>query len=54
MKTAGWLLQLAGMVLLPVGLMIGLVRGEIRTEVNLLFIGGGLFFAGWLLSRRRE
>ena len=48
----GWLLQLVGMVLLPTGLMMGLFRDNIALEVRLLFIGGGFFIAGWLLSRK--
>ena len=52
--TIGRLLQLIGMLLLPIGLMYGLVRGEIRTEVQLLALGGFLFVLGWILSRERR
>jgi hypothetical protein len=52
--TIGRLLQLIGMIVLPIGLMYGLVRGEIRTEVRLLAIGGFLFVLGWILSRERR
>ena len=48
----GRFLQLAGLLLLPIGLMIGLFQNNIRLEVNLLFIGGFLFTAGWLLARK--
>lgn len=51
MKTLAWLLQVAGMIVLPVGLVIGL-RGDVRSEVRLLAVGGVLFLAGWVLSRR--
>jgi hypothetical protein len=45
--------QIIGMILLPIGLMYGLVQNEIRTEVRLLAIGGFLFFLGWILARKR-
>jgi hypothetical protein len=49
----GRLLQLAGLIILPIGLSYGLVYGEIRTEVKLLAVGGFLFVLGWILSRER-
>jgi hypothetical protein len=49
----GRLFQLAGMVILPMGLMIGLFRDDVKMEVRLLFIGGALFVVGWLMSRTR-
>ncbi|HYK03619.1 MAG TPA: hypothetical protein VE974_17815 [Thermoanaerobaculia bacterium] len=48
----GRLLQLAGMIILPIGLSYGLIAGEIRTEVKLLALGGFLFVLGWILSRK--
>jgi len=50
----GRVLQLAGMIILPVGLLYGLGRGDIRTEVKLLALGGFLFVLGWILSRKRN
>lgn len=50
----GRLLQLIGMIILPIGLLYGLVRGEIRIEVQLLALGGFLFVLGWILSRERR
>ena len=50
----GRLLQLSGMILLPIGLMYGFGRGEIRTEVKLLAVGGFLFVLGWILARERR
>jgi hypothetical protein len=44
-------LQMIGLVILPVGLMYGLLRDEIRTEVRLLAAGGAIFLVGWLLSK---
>ncbi len=50
---AGRLMQLAGMIILPIGLMYGLVLGEIRTEVKLLALGGFLYVLGWILARKK-
>jgi len=50
----GRTLQLMGMILLPVGLFIGLFRGNVRLEVNLLFLGGVFFVVGWMMARKRE
>lgn len=50
----GRLLQLIGMIILPIGLLYGFVRGEIRIEVQLLALGGFLFVLGWILSRERR
>jgi hypothetical protein len=52
--TIGRLLQLIAMVVLPIGLLYGLVRGEIRTEVQLLALGGFLYVLGWILARERR
>ena len=49
----GRLMQLSGMIILPIGLLYGLGRGDIRTEVKLLALGGFLFVLGWILSRER-
>ena len=49
----GRLLQLAGMIILPIGLMYGLGRGDIRTEVKLLALGGFLFVLGWIFAREK-
>jgi hypothetical protein len=49
----GRLFQFAGMVILPMGLMIGLFRDDVKMEVRLLFIGGALFVVGWLMSRNQ-
>jgi hypothetical protein len=50
----GRLLQLCGMIILPIGLMYGLGKGEIRTEVQLLALGGFLFVLGWIFSREKR
>ena len=49
----GRLLQLAALIILPIGLSYGLIKGEIRTEVQLLALGGFLFVLGWILGRER-
>lgn len=48
----GRLLQLIGMIILPIGLLTGLLRDNVALEVRLLFIGGAFFLAGWLLARK--
>lgn len=52
--TIGRLLQITGMIVLPIGLLYGLVKGEIRTEVQLLALGGFLYVLGWILARERR
>ena len=50
----GRLMQLSGMILLPIGLLYGFGRGDIRTEVKLLAVGGFLFVLGWILAREKH
>jgi hypothetical protein len=49
----GRFFQMIGMIMLPIGLMIGLLQNNVPLEVRLLFIGGGLFVVGWLMARKR-
>ena len=51
--TIGRLLQLIGMIILPIGLSYGLLKDNIRVEVQLLALGGFLFVLGWILSRKQ-
>ena len=46
----GWMLQLAGLVVVGSALLVGLVHDALRAEVAMLAVGGGLF----LLGRRLE
>jgi hypothetical protein len=48
----GRLLQLSGMILLPIGLLYGLAGNDIRTEVKLLAIGGMLYLIGWVIAKK--
>jgi len=50
----GRFLQLAGMVILPIGFYIGFAQDDVRTEVKLLVIGGLLFVVGWMLARQPD
>jgi len=50
----GRLFQLIGMIILPIGLLVGLVQDNVALEVRLLFIGGAFFLAGWLMARKRS
>ena len=50
---AGRFFQLVGMIILPMGLLIGLLRDNVTLEVRLLFIGGAFFLVGWLMARKK-
>jgi hypothetical protein len=39
-------LQAVGLILLPVGLAVGMVQGDTRTELVLLAVGGTVFVFG--------
>ena len=49
----GRFFQLIGMIILPIGLMVGLLQGKVALEVRLLAIGATFFVIGWLMARRR-
>jgi hypothetical protein len=49
----GRLCMLAGLIILPIGFSYGMFHDEIQMEVRLLFVGGALFVAGFLLAKRR-
>lgn len=49
----GRLMQLAGLIILPIGLSIGLFGDDVTLEVRLLFIGGAAFVIGWLLAKKK-
>ena len=50
MRTLGWVLQLLALVLVGTALLVGLVYGQIRTEVMMLAVGGALFLVGRKLN----
>jgi hypothetical protein len=50
---AGRLLQIAGLIILPIGFSYGMFHDNVQMEVRLLFVGGAVFVIGWLLGRRR-
>jgi hypothetical protein len=49
----GRLLQLCGMILLPIGLSYGVFNDNVAVEVRLLTIGGVVFVLGWMMARKR-
>jgi hypothetical protein len=49
----GRFFQLVGMIILPIGLLIGLLRDNVALEVRLLFVGGAFFLVGWLMARKK-
>lgn len=50
----GRLLQLIALIVLPIGLSYGLLKDNIRLEVQLLAVGGFLFLLGWILARETK
>jgi hypothetical protein len=48
----GRFFQLIGMIILPIGLLTGLLKDNLAMEVRLLFIGGAFFLIGWLIAKR--
>ena len=40
------------MIILPIGLLTGLLKDNVAMEVRLLFIGGAFFLIGWLIAKR--
>ena len=48
----GRFLQLIGMIILPIGLLTGLLKDNVNMEVRLLFIGGAIFLIGWLMAKK--
>ncbi len=49
----GRLFQMIGLIVLPIGLMVGLFQNNRALEVRLLFIGGAFFVLGWLMARKK-
>ena len=49
----GRFFQLIGMIILPIGLLVGLLRDNVALEVRLLFVGGAFFLVGWLMARKK-
>jgi hypothetical protein len=47
----GRALELLGLTLVGLGLVVGLVRNELRYEERMFFAGGAVFVVGWLLVR---
>jgi hypothetical protein len=48
----GRFFQLIGMVILPIGLLTGLLKDNLTMEVRLLFVGGAFFLIGWLIAKK--
>ena len=53
-EAIGRALQIAGMLILPVALWIGLVHDQVRLEVALLALGGALFLIGRAMRGSEE
>ena len=48
----GKFLELNGLLILGVGLIGGIPRGDLAEEVKLLGLGAGVFLAGYILERK--
>jgi len=54
-RNLAWTLQVLALVIVGTALLVGLVYDEIRTEVAMLAVGGGLFLFGrWLDGRASD
>ena len=52
MQTLGWTLQVLALVVVGTALLVGLFYGQVRTELGMLAVGGGMFLTGrWLGAR---
>ena len=52
MQTLGWTLQVLALVLVGTALLVGLFYDQVRTELGMLAVGGGLFLTGrWIGDR---
>ena len=50
MRTLGWVLQLAALVIVGAALLIGLGYDQVRLEVLMLAVGGAVFLIGRRLA----
>lgn len=51
-QTLAWLLQFFALVVVGSALLVGLVYDQIRTELVMMAVGGGLFLLGrWLQTQ---
>jgi hypothetical protein len=52
MASVGWVLQLLGLVVVALALLVGLGYDQLRTEIAMMAVGGGMFLLGrWLQER---
>ena len=49
-EALGWTLQLMALVVVGLALLVGLAYDQLRAEVAMLAVGGGLFLLGRKLS----
>ena len=55
MQNLAWTLQVLALVIVGTSLLVGLVYGQIRTELAMMAVGGALFlFARWLVGEQGE
>jgi len=49
--SVGRAFQLVGLTLVGFGLVVGLVKNDLKYEEKMFFAGCGVFLVGWLLGR---
>lgn len=55
LRSLGWTMQILALIIVGTALLVGLVYDALRTEVQMLAAGGGLFLLGrWLEQRDGE
>lgn len=47
-------LEFFGLLIVAAGLFVGVARDDVRTELALLALGGGVFLAGYFIGGRAE
>ena len=52
MQTLGWTLQVLALVIVGTALLVGLFYDQVRAELGMLAVGGGMFLTGrWIGDR---
>lgn len=50
----GRMMQIVGMIILPIALYVGMGLNDVRSEVKLLAIGGAVYLIGWVLAKEKK
>jgi len=52
LRSLGWTLQVLALIIVGSALLVGLFYDALRTEIQMLAVGGGLFLVGRWLEQR--